>query len=78
MIANQPIEPGRSATPAPWTADDIDQARRTVLEVMRGNVEDGAVRLAAARFVLSPEFVEHLSDDALWAECSRRLAASES
>lgn len=58
--------------------DTIQEARETILEVMRGSGGRNAqARLAAAKMVLETTFVSHLTDEALIAEVRRRREARE-
>lgn len=56
-----------------WGGDSLEEARETVMAVMRGRGGRNAqARLLAAKTVLARDFLEHLSDDALAAELRRR------
>ena len=56
-----------------WGGDCLDEARETIMAVMRGRGGRNAqARLLAAKTILAKDFLEHLSDEAILAELRRR------
>ena len=60
-----------------WGGDCLQEARETILEVMRGEGgRNSQARLMAARLVLARDFLEEISDEALLAEVRRRAGTT--
>lgn len=56
-----------------WSEDTLEEARQTILAVMRGaGGRNAQARIRAAETVLGKDFLAHLPDEVLLAEVRRR------
>lgn len=73
IVQLQPPSVENGGVGGAWSQDVLEEARGTILAVMRGaGGRNAQARIRAAEVVLGREFLTHLPDDALLAEVRRR------